>query len=77
MCQSTGFAWDHGDYAAEIDTNYLGLAGPGTFSANGYEGQHIVICPDRDLIIVRNGATPEANQPLVQTWLADLAGLFA
>jgi hypothetical protein len=24
-----GFAWDHGDYAAEIDTNYVGLAGPG------------------------------------------------
>jgi len=24
-----GFAWDHGDYAAEIDTNYIGFAGPG------------------------------------------------
>jgi hypothetical protein len=24
-----GFAWDHGDYAAEIDTNYVGIAGPG------------------------------------------------
>jgi hypothetical protein len=29
VCQSTAFAWDHGDYAAEINTNYLGLAGPG------------------------------------------------
>jgi len=28
-CQDTGFAWDHGDYAAEIDTNYIGLVGPG------------------------------------------------
>ena len=27
--QNTGFAWDHGDYAAEIDTNYVGFAGPG------------------------------------------------
>ena len=27
--QSTGFACDHGDYAAEIDTNYSGFAGPG------------------------------------------------
>jgi len=27
--QDTGFAWDHGDYAAEIDTNYVGFAGPG------------------------------------------------
>ncbi len=29
VCQNTGFAWDHGDYAAEIDTNYFGIAGPG------------------------------------------------
>ena len=56
---------------------WLDLAGPGSFSANGYEGQYIVICPDRDLVIVRNGVTAEANQPLVQAWLADLAGLFA
>ena len=28
VSQNTGFAWDHGDYAAEIDTNYLGLVGP-------------------------------------------------
>ncbi|MCU1362227.1 MAG: hypothetical protein JWM55_55 [Acidimicrobiaceae bacterium] len=27
--QNTGFAWDHGDYAAEIDTNYVGFVGPG------------------------------------------------
>ncbi len=55
---------------------WLGLAGPGSFSANGYEGQHIVLCPDRDLIIVRNGATPEATQPAVKAWLGDLAGAF-
>jgi len=24
-----GFAWDHGDYAAEINTNYIGFVGPG------------------------------------------------
>ncbi len=29
VAQNTGFAWDHGDYAAEINTNYIGLAGPG------------------------------------------------
>ncbi len=23
------YAWDHGDYVAEIDTNYVGLVGPG------------------------------------------------
>jgi hypothetical protein len=29
VCQSSGFAYDHGDYAAEINTNYAGFAGPG------------------------------------------------
>jgi hypothetical protein len=29
VTQNSSFAWDHGDYAAEIDTNYLGLVGPG------------------------------------------------
>ena len=27
--QTTGFAWDHGDYAAEVDSNYVGFVGPG------------------------------------------------
>ena len=29
ICQTNGFAWDHGDYAAEINTNFLGIVGPG------------------------------------------------
>jgi hypothetical protein len=29
VTQNTGFAWDHGDYAAEINTTYVGYAGPG------------------------------------------------
>jgi hypothetical protein len=29
VTQDTGFAYDHGDYAAEINTNYIGLVGPG------------------------------------------------
>jgi hypothetical protein len=29
VTQNTGFGYDHGDYAAEIDTNWLGLIGPG------------------------------------------------
>jgi hypothetical protein len=29
ICPTTGFAWDHGDYAAEINTNYVGFVGPG------------------------------------------------
>jgi CubicO group peptidase (beta-lactamase class C family) len=55
---------------------WLDRAGPGSFSACGYEGQHIVICPDRDLVIVRLGDTPPANQPVVKTWLGDLAETF-
>jgi hypothetical protein len=27
--QTTGYAWDHGDYAAEVNTNYVGFVGPG------------------------------------------------
>jgi len=27
--QNNGFAWDHGDYAAEINTNYVAFVGPG------------------------------------------------
>jgi hypothetical protein len=29
VTQNSHYGWDHGDYAAEIDTNYLGLVGPG------------------------------------------------
>jgi hypothetical protein len=29
VTQNTGFAWNHGDYSAEIDTNFVGMAGPG------------------------------------------------
>jgi hypothetical protein len=29
ICPTTSFAWDHGDYAAEINSNYVGFVGPG------------------------------------------------
>ena len=29
VAQNSGFAYNHGDYAAEIDTNFVGFAGPG------------------------------------------------
>jgi hypothetical protein len=29
VTQNTAFAYNHGDYAAEIDTNFFGIAGPG------------------------------------------------
>jgi hypothetical protein len=37
VTQNTSFAWDHGDYAAEINTNYAGLVGPGVASG-GLDG---------------------------------------
>jgi CubicO group peptidase (beta-lactamase class C family) len=54
---------------------WVGIAGPGSFSANGFEGQFIVCCPDRDLIIVRNGVTAGEKGP-VKAWLRDIAETF-
>jgi CubicO group peptidase (beta-lactamase class C family) len=55
---------------------WLDLAGPGSFSANGFQGQYIVAVPDRDLVIVRLGATPdEALQP-VKDWIRAVAECF-
>jgi CubicO group peptidase (beta-lactamase class C family) len=55
---------------------WLDVAGAGSFAALGYDGQFIVLCPDRDLIIVRNGAS-EAQKPAVKAWVARLAEAFA
>jgi hypothetical protein len=38
VTQNTGFAWDHGDYAAEINTTWLGLVGPGVANL-GVDGE--------------------------------------
>ncbi|MGA0602767.1 serine hydrolase domain-containing protein [Caulobacter sp. KR2-114] len=56
---------------------WLDLAGPGSFSANGHDGQFIICCPDRDLIVVRNGVTPSEQGPVLKAWLRDLAAAFA
>ena len=55
---------------------WLGIAGPGSFSANGYEGQYTVLVPDLDLILVRHGRTPMDRKDAVQDWLADMARCF-
>lgn len=55
---------------------WLDLAGPGSFSANGYDGQYIVIVPEKDLILVRHGMS-EARKDNVRAWLADVASCFA
>lgn len=56
---------------------WLGLAGPESFSANGYEGQFTVCVPSLDLIMVRHGkseAGPKGDA--VRAWLADMADAF-
>ncbi len=55
---------------------WLGLGGEGSFSANGHDGQYIVCCPDRDLIVVRNGVTPAVQGPVLKAWLKELAAAF-
>jgi CubicO group peptidase (beta-lactamase class C family) len=56
---------------------WLDFGGPGSFSANGYDGQFIIVAPDRDLIIVRHGVTPLAIKDNLNTWVAKLAACFA
>jgi hypothetical protein len=56
VMQNTGFAWDHGDYAAEINTNYLGLAGPGVRHL-GLDGTSAANGP--------NSAGPDSGQTVV------------
>lgn len=45
---------------------------PGSFSAQGYEGQRTLVVPDLDLVVVRLGKTPVALKPNLDAWLAAL-----
>ena len=55
---------------------WLEIGGPGSFSANGYDGQFIVIVPDLDLVVVRNGATPLDKKDELRAWMGDLVAAF-
>jgi CubicO group peptidase (beta-lactamase class C family) len=55
---------------------WLDFFSPGGFSANGYDGQYVILRPDRDLIVVRNGLNPLAASSLLQGRLKALVGLF-
>jgi len=56
VTQNTGFAWNHGDYAAEINTNWLGLVGPGVADL-GVDGTAADAGP--------NSAGPDSGQTTV------------
>lgn len=64
---------DQGPYGAHW---WLDLAGPGTFSANGYDGQFTVVIPDLDMVIVRHGRTPAELSSNVKGWIKSLADCF-
>ena len=49
---------------------------PGSFACHGYEGQFIVVFPDRDLVVVHLGKTDVAHSRGLQTRLARLAELW-
>ena len=56
VSQNTAFAYDHGAYAAEINTNYVGFAGPGVKNL-GLDGQAPNTGP--------NSAGPNSGQEVV------------
>ena len=45
---------------------------PGSFAAQGYEGQHTLVVPDLDLVVVRLGQTPAELKPNLDAWLVAL-----
>ena len=54
---------------------WLGMGGPHSFSANGYNGQYTVIAPDIDLILVRHGES-EAVKDNVRQWIGAVIDCF-
>ncbi|HEY0436703.1 MAG TPA: serine hydrolase, partial [Phenylobacterium sp.] len=55
---------------------WLDIAGPGSFSANGYDGQYTVCIPDLDMVIVRHGVTPLEKKDALKAWMGELADGF-
>jgi CubicO group peptidase (beta-lactamase class C family) len=54
-----GYSWQWWVYDDEF----------GTFAAQGFEGQRIVVIPALDAVIVRCGKTPTEQNDLLQAWL--------
>ena len=51
---------------------WLDVGGPGSFSANGYDGQYIVLVADLDLILVRHGVTPAEKKDALKAWVGQV-----
>lgn len=50
---------------------WLGIGGPGSFSANGYDGQYTVLAPDLDVVLVRHGGTPAALKDNLRAFIGE------
>ncbi|MEQ8747013.1 serine hydrolase [Pyruvatibacter sp.] len=55
---------------------WLEIAGPNTFSCNGYGGQYIVLVPQKDLILVRHGDSHDVQGDGVKRWIRQVAEAF-
>ena len=49
----------------------------GTFTALGYEGQSIDVCPKLDLVVVRLGRTDDERKPALADWRLRVVDAFA
>lgn len=49
----------------------------GTFTALGFEGQSIDVCPALDLVVVRLGRTDDEGRPALASWRLRLVDAFA
>ncbi len=48
----------------------------GAFGCHGYEGQYILVCPARDLVVVRLGKTSDDFALERRQWLTDIMSCF-
>ena len=76
---------DHGRRARSVDPEDGRLYGAhwwvvgddlGTFWANGYEGQSIMVCPGLDLVVVRLGKSLKDQYPALARWRGEVVEAF-
>jgi len=55
---------------------WMDIAGPGSFSSNGFEGKFTIVVPDLDLVLVRHGKSGVAAKDNLQAWLKAVVDCF-